>query len=261
MKLKWISLKSYKMKMKKSKTLLLSILTLTTLILQSCKPDEPDLPDNPLNGRTTAVFNPDLEYGTMNDIEGNIYKTIKIGNQIWMAENLRTTKYKNGESIPTTYTNELWGSADGADLFCNYNNTQDLDTIATYGRLYNWYAVNNENGLAPEGWRIPTVSDWLTLIEYVGGDEIGANALKEVGATHWEDPYESTNSSGFTALPNGWRYLTDGYAWLGYYSAFWTASAYSETRANSLYLFFFGSDVLKGNNYYNNGYAVRCIKD
>ncbi len=85
--------------------------------------------------------------------------------------------------------------------------------------------------------------------------------MKEVGATHWEDPYESTNSSGFTALPNGWRYLTDGYVWLGYYSTFWTASAYSETRANFLYLFFFGSDVLKGNNYYNNGYAVRCIKD
>ncbi|RLD36404.1 MAG: hypothetical protein DRI74_09135, partial [Bacteroidetes bacterium] len=181
--------------MKKSKTLLLLLLTLITIALQSCKPDEPDLPDNPLNGKTTAIFNPDLEYGTMSDIEGNIYKTIQIGNQIWMAENLRTTKYKNDEGIATTFSNELWGTTD-VGLYCNYNNTENLVSIATYGRLYNWYAVNNENGLAPEGWRVPTVSDWNTLIDYLGGDEIASNAMKEVGSTHWGDPYESSNSSG-----------------------------------------------------------------
>ena len=246
--------------MKKSKSLLLSILTFTTIILQSCKPDEPDLPNNPLNGRTTAIFNPDLEYSTMNDIEGNSYKTIQIGDQIWMAENLRTTKYKNDEGIATTFSNELWGTTD-VGLYCNYNNTENLDSIATYGRLYNWYAVNNENSLAPEGWRVPTVNDWNTLIEYLGGDEIASNAMKEFGSTHWGDPYQSTNSSGFTVLPSGRRYLTDDFSGISLYCTFWTSSAYNETVANFLYLYYFDSKVWKASNYYNNGYAVRCIKE
>jgi hypothetical protein len=112
--------------MKQTNSFIFSLIVVLPLfMLHACKQDKPIVPDNPLNGRTTAVFNPNLNYGTVTDIEGNIYKTIKIGNQIWMAENLRTIKYKNGESIPTTYTNELWGNADGADLFCNYPNAMN----------------------------------------------------------------------------------------------------------------------------------------
>jgi len=246
--------------MKKSKTLLLSIITLTTLIFQSCKPDEPDLPDNPLNGRTTAIFNPDLEYGTMNDIEGNIYKTIQIGTQTWMAENLRTTKFRNGETIILIKDNDLWGTQT-IDGFCNYNNTDDLDTIATFGRLYNWYAVSDSRDIAPEGWKVPSVSDWQTLIEYLGGDDIAANKLKEASDIHWLDIYQSDNSSGFTALPSGSRYLSNDFNGMGVYHLLWTSSAYDEKSANFLYLFYFAPKVWKGNNFINNGYAIRCIKE
>jgi len=246
--------------MKKSKALLLSLLILTTLIFQSCKPDEPDLPDNPLNGKTTAIFNPDLEYGTMSDIEGNIYKTIQIGDQIWMAENLRTTKYKNGEGIATTFSNELWGTTD-VGLYCNYNNTEDLDSIATYGRLYNWYAVNDSRSLAPEGWRVPSANDWNILIDYLGGETNASRAMKETGTFHWDYDPGNNNLSGFTSLPSGRRYLSNDFSGISIYSTFWTSSDYSEASAGFLYLYYGDYKVYKGVNLKNNGYAVRCIKE
>ena len=238
-------------------TLLIAFVMLGT---SACEPDEPSGPSNPLNGRTTAVFNPDKTYGKMSDIDGNIYKTIVIGEQTWMAENLRVTHYKNGTAIPNITDNEEWGALT-TGAYCNYNNTEDLDTIATYGRLYNWYAVADYQQLAPKGWRVPTIADWLELIEYLGGDTIASNALKEVGTYHWEDPFESDNSSGFTAIPNGWRYLSQNTSYIGYYSALWTSSEYDITQAGFLYLYDFSSIVYKGINYKANGYSVRLIKE
>ncbi|MDA3905059.1 MAG: fibrobacter succinogenes major paralogous domain-containing protein [Bacteroidales bacterium] len=247
--------------MKETKAITIPLIVLTTVfIFHSCKQDKPITPDNPLNGRTTAIFNPDLEYGTMNDIEGNIYKTIQIGDQIWMSENLRTTKYRNSDPIITTFENDLWANA-VEGLFCNYNNTEDLDTIATYGRLYNWYAVNDIRNISPEGWRVPTTNDWLTLINFLGGDSIASNKLKEVGNLHWGDPFESNNSSGFTAIPNGFRYLSNEFFGLGYYNSFWTSSEYSDSKAGFLYIYYFSSKVSKGINYKANGYSIRCIKE
>ena len=238
-----------------------NILMITLIILSmfSCKKDEVETPSNPLNGRTTAVFNPDKTYGTMSDIDGNIYKTIVIGNQTWMAENLRVTKYNNGVSIPNITENAEWASLT-TGAFCNYNNTSDLDTIATYGRLYNWYAVADTRQIAPEGWRVPSTADWNELIDLLGGDTIASNALKEIGTTHWEDPYESSNSSGFTAIPNGRRYLSKDMNHIGFYCTYWTATEASLTHAGFLYLFYHSSRVNKGVNYKPNGYAVRLIK-
>ncbi len=216
--------------------------------------------ENPLNGRTTAVFNPNKTYGTVTDIDGNIYKTIKIGDQVWMAENLRTTHYRNGDAIPNVTEDSIWGSQE-TGAYCNYNNTEDLDTIATYGRLYNWYAVNDSRGLAPKGWHIPTITDWDRLIDYLGGDTIASNKLKEVGDLHWADSFESTNSSGFTALPGGWRYLSENTVQMRFYGAWWAMPGYNATSAPFLCLFFFDSKVWKGINFKVNGYSVRCIKD
>ncbi len=233
---------------------------LAASVLFGCEPDDPTKPGNPLNERTTAVFNPNKNYGRMTDIDGNIYRTIKIGAQIWMAENLRTTHYRNGDTIPNILGNEEWnGLTTGA--WCNYNNTNDLDTIATYGRLYNWYAVADSRGLAPEGWRVPTIADWTILIDYLGGDEIASNKMKEVGIEHWEDFYQSDNSSGFTAIPGGRRYLSNDYSGIGSYSVFWTSSEYDLTSAGFLYLFDFSSNVNKGINYKQNGYSLRLIKE
>lgn len=238
----------------------LLLVVLIFFSVMACEPDEPSGPTNPLNGKTTAVFNSDKKYGKMSDIDGNIYKTIVIGGQTWMAENLRVTRFQNGDTIPNITDNEEWAALT-TGAYCNYNNTNNLDTIATYGRLYNWYAVADSRKLAPISWRVPTIADWTELIEYLGGDTIASNALKEVGTYHWEDPFESDNSSGFTAIPNGRRYLAENFSGIGFYNVLWTASEYNLNQAGFLYLYYFDSKVWKGINYKQNGYAVRLIKE
>jgi uncharacterized protein (TIGR02145 family) len=235
------------------------LLVVVTINFTACK-KKPLKPDNPLNGRTTAVFNPNKTYGTVTDIDGNVYKTIVIGTQTWMAENLRVTHYQNGDAIPNVTEDSIWGSLE-TGAYCNYNNTEDLDTIATYGRLYNWYAVADSRNLAPKGWHIPTISDWDRLIDYLGGDTIASNKLKEVGDLHWADPFESTNSSGFTALPAGSRYLSRSTKDMGFYTEYWAMPSYNATSAPFLYLFYYNSFIYRGINYKVNGYSVRCLKD
>src|SRR5664280_2860660 len=110
-----------------------------TLVINGCKKGD-NSPSNPYNGKTTAVFNPGLTYGTMTDQDSNVYKTITIGTQTWMAENLRTTKYRDGSSILNITDNTVWTYLT-TGAYCNYNNTKSADTIATYGRLYDWYAA------------------------------------------------------------------------------------------------------------------------
>jgi uncharacterized protein (TIGR02145 family) len=245
--------------MKKQNIYYSLLIGLIVIVISACKQDNP-VPSNPLNGRTTAIFNPNKNYGTMTDIDGNIYKTIKIGKQIWMAENLRVTRYQNGDSIPNITDNQEWAALTSG-AYCNYNNTLDLDTIATFGRLYNWYAVNDARNIAPEGWHVPDIGDWATLFEYLGGDTIASYHLKEVGGTHWDDLNSSDNGSGFTALPGGWRYLSNNIDQIGFYGDWWTSSEYNETSAGFLYLFCWDSKVWKGINYKQNGYSIRLIKD
>ena len=245
--------------MRKIKLTVVILLVVVLINGAGCK-KKPQIPDNPLNGRTTAVFNPNKTYGTVTDIDGNVYKTIVIGNQTWMAENLRTIHYQNGDEIPNVTDNTEWKNLT-TGAYCNYNNNTDLDTIATYGRLYNWYAVADSCQLAPKGWHVPTISDWDRLIDYLGGDTIASNKLKEIGDLHWADPFESTNSSGFTALPGGWRYLSENTKKMGFYTDYWAMPQYNATSAPFLYLFYFNSFMYRGINYKANGYSVRCIKD
>ncbi len=246
--------------MKKQNIYYVLLIGFVILGTSACEPDEPANPSNPLNGRTTAVFNPDKNYGTVTDIDENVYKTIVIGDQTWMAENLRVTHYQNGDTIPNITDNEEWAALTSG-AYCNYNNTNDLDTIATYGRLYNWYAVADSRGIAPKGWRVPGIADWLELIEYLGGDTIASKHLKEVGTYHWVDDFATDNCSGFTAIPNGWRYLSESSSRIGSYNALWTASEYDLNQAGFLYLYNFDSKVWKGINYKQNGYSVRLIKE
>lgn len=226
----------------------------------SCGKDNPPTPDNPLNGKTTAVFNPDKTYGTVTDIDGNVYKTIVIGNQTWMAENLRTTHYQNGDAIPNVTDNTTWKDLT-TGAYCNYNNTTNLDTIATYGHLYNWYAVADSRNLAPKGWHVPTISDWDRLIDYLGGDTIAGYKMKEVGDLHWGSPNESDNSSGFTALPGGWRYLSKNTNKMAFYSDYWAMPEYNTASAPFLFLFSWNSFMYRDINFKVNGYSVRCLKD
>jgi len=156
------------------------------------------------NGLTTSVFNNTKTYGTMTDQDSNVYKTITIGTQTWMAENLRTTKFRDGTEMPNICYG-LWNLSKN-NAYCSYNNTTDAVSIATYGRLYNWYTVTNSHNIAPEGWHIPTDAEWTTLITYLGGESVAGGKMKETGTTHWIAPNtDATNESGFTGLPTGAR--------------------------------------------------------
>jgi len=204
---------------------------LLSFMINSCKKDESN---NATNGKTTAVFNPNLTYGTMTDQDGNEYKTITIGTQTWMAENLRTTKYSDGSAIPNVTDNTAWiNLTTGA--YCNYNNTTSADTIATYGRLYNWYAFADSRMIAPTGWHVPTIDEWTILSAYVGGDNVVGGKISETGTTHWDwdDPNTSgTNESGFTALPSGYRYYEGMFRGLSYYCGWWSITAYGGRAMN-----------------------------
>ena len=202
--------------MDRNKYLLILIVVIT--LFSGCEKEITHPYRHPFNGRTTAVFNPDKEYGMVRDIDGSEYKTIVIGNQTWMAENLRVTHYRNGDPIPNVTGNEEWSRLT-TGAYCNYNNTTNPDTIATYGRLYNWYAAIDSRKIAPEGWRVATAEDWDTLVNYLGGYRVAGRKLKEAGGFHWDwvINYSDDNSSGFTALPGGWRFYTQSTEKLSYY--------------------------------------------
>ncbi len=160
--------------------------------------------------------------GTVTDIEGNTYNTVKIGNQWWMADNLKVTKYRNGIDIPNVSINSIWaGLTSGA--FCAYNNDTN-DESDTYGYLYNWYAVMWSD-LAPEGWHVPTDAEWTILADYLGGGNVAGGKMKERGFSHWQSSNtEATNESGFVALPAGERGSNGTFYYIGYRAFFWSAS-------------------------------------
>ncbi|HYX10163.1 MAG TPA: fibrobacter succinogenes major paralogous domain-containing protein [Bacteroidales bacterium] len=237
----------------------ISILS-SIIISAGCTKDNDITPSgDSLNYRTSARFNSKIKYGTVVDIDSNIYKTVKIGDQVWMAENLRTTRYRNGDEIPDVKGPEWEDLTTGA--FCNYNNTENLDTIATYGRLYNFYAVEDSRKLAPEGWHVATTEEWFKLAENLGGDSIAAIKLKEAGNYHWEAAYQSDNRSGFTALPGGKRWRDKGFIHMGIYGIWWTANDFYGVGGDLFYMIFYDSHLIKGQDDKYNGYSIRCVKD
>lgn len=213
-------------------------------------------------GISNATFNPSLTYGTMTDIDGNIYKTITIGTQTWMAENLRTTKYRNGDSIPEVSGNLAWKNLN-THAYCNYENTTALDDIATHGRLYNWFAVTDSRNLAPAGWHVATDAEWTTLTTYLGNENVAGGKLKETGLLHWNNPNTgASNGSGFTALPGGRREYTDGsFINLGTDGFWWTASAYNPDYSWYRYLHYDVTNIYRANFHKQYGFSVRCVKD
>ena len=199
--------------------------------------------------------------GTLTDIDGNVYKTIKIGEQWWMAENLKVTHYRNGDPIPNITGNTEWKNL-STGAYCNYEN--DTSNVATYGRLYNWYAVKDSCDIAPEGWHVSTDAEWQTLIDYLGGSSVAGGKLKETGTTHWYSPNAgATNESGFSALPAGYRCSSSAYfGGLGHGAHFWSASEYSISYVYARHLYSSHSEVSR--TYYNEkqtGYSIRLVRD
>jgi uncharacterized protein (TIGR02145 family) len=200
-----------------------------------------------------------IVYGTVTDIDGNVYRTVRIGSQEWMAENLKTTSYRNGDAIANVSDNNSWFNLT-TGAYCNYNN--DENYVATYGRFYNWYAVNDGRNLAPAGWHVSTDADWAALITYLGGEAVAGGYLKEAGTTHWSSPNTgATNESGFTALPGGYRNPDGPSNHIGNIGFWWTATVDNTNKAWRLTMRYFDIAVERNSYYMMGGMSVRCVKD
>lgn len=209
----------------------------------------------------TLILGITLAYSCSTSSDGNsteTYETVQIGNQTWMKKNLNVTKYRNGDVIPEVTDPTQWKNLT-TGAWCYYNNSPANGEV--YGKLYNWYAVNDPRGLAPVGYHIPSNIDWTNLIDFLGGQSITAGGpLKEAGTEHWKSPNTgATNSTGFTGLPGGSRFYYNGtFRSIKEFCYFWSSSL---TNSRQL--------VYSTNNFQGetssfpkaNGFSVRCIKD
>jgi uncharacterized protein (TIGR02145 family) len=196
--------------------------------------------------------------GTLNDMDGNVYNTVTIGSQVWMAENLRTTKSSDGTVIQFAVDPTTWKESSGPG-YTWYNNNEATYKVP-YGAMYNWYAVNSGK-LCPNGSHIPTNTEWTSLLTYLGGEDFGGK-LKETGTTFWLSPNAgATNEFSFAALPGGDRNTDGSFNSIGYEGYWWSATEYSTTDA-----YFWTITCLYGTlgkNIFDkhHGLSVRCIKD
>ena len=202
----------------------------------------------------------DLINSASNETEdtNNQFDTVKIGNQEWMSENLNVAKFRNGDTIPIIENDAEWEKAgnEGRAACCFYNNDPTLGE--KNGRLYNWFAVNDERGLAPEGWHVPSNEDWSNLESHLGEDDAG-DKMKST-TTDWLDDGEGTNESGFNAFPCGKRVDTGVFLDKGFMACYWDfgQNEYGETKPRCL-----DYEDYIGNAFHNKsyGFQVRCLKD
>ena len=237
---------------------LLAVMTVFLMLSAGCTKEKPAVP---------KAGEP------VTDIDGNEYKTVQIGGQVWMAQNLDVSHYRNGDPIPQVTNEEEWVKLE-IGAWCYYNN--DPATGAVYGKLYNWYAVNDPRGLAPEGWHIPTDEEWVEMekqlgmlsaeakeVEFRGREKNVGSKLKETGTDHWKEPNsDATNETGFSALAGGYRDNDGPFCFFGKYGSFWTASKADDgkrvlfrgltTTDPGVYRFSFNRKC---------GFSVRCVKD
>jgi len=217
---------------------------------------------------------------TLTDIDGNEYKTIKIGNQIWMAENLRVTKYNDGKPIKYISKRDEW-EKDTLGAFCYFNNTKNLDSIKLFGALYNWYAVEKSR-IAPDGWRVPSKEDWETLKKYlvekgydsydhkdtIGGigRALAANygwpKIEYPNPEHFDVNIKGNNKTGFSALPSGYREYWGTFNNYGSTSYWWSSSKNLEFNSPEVFYIVSGFNSLNNGVLRENyGYSIRLIKD
>ncbi|HEX2957844.1 MAG TPA: fibrobacter succinogenes major paralogous domain-containing protein [Chitinispirillaceae bacterium] len=237
----------------------------------SSTPQDPDTPHDP---------DPPSEL-TVPDKDGNVYHTVKIGNQIWTTENLRTTKYNNG-SLISNISDTLEWSTTRSGAYCSYKNQTDTDSIKTFGLLYNWYAVSTGR-LAPEGWHVPTIYEWDTLFNYLknngynwNDDTIKYKCAKAVSSnSHWKlstipgaigNDLSTNNRSGFSAQPAGLRYTSGDFGSgvfgnRGLYTHFWSSSTAPASYIHSIFLSFERDSISFHNQARNRGFSVRIVKN
>jgi uncharacterized protein (TIGR02145 family) len=217
--------------------------------------------------------------GTITDADGNIYQTIKIGNQVWMAENLRTTKYNDGTAIPLVTDSAAWHYRT-TPSYCYYSNTTNADSIKEFGALYNWYTVDTKK-LAPAGWHVPSDSEWTVLKNYlvINGynwdgttDTATYNKIAKslASKTDWATSISAgaigndltkNNSSGFSALPGGCRDGDGGFGTIGDGGDWWSATADGVSSACVRGLAYDGDNLVRGYSVESCGFSVRLVRD
>ena len=230
------------------------LFALTILLSNSCKKDEPAIKV--------------LETGTMVDVDGNLYKTVKVGNQWWMAENLKVKKFRNGVSISQSISNEMWNEKRAS--FCNYNNSE------TAGILYDFYTVSDSNIVAPAGWHIPSDQEWKELEQALGMSSSDAEKLnwrgthegeklKKEGFQYWRNYTDvwATNESGFSAISDGCRMFSGEFSnpnGPGFMGFWWTSSSNGD-EAWYRHLDYKNANVFRFYGPKKYGFSIRCVKD
>jgi uncharacterized protein (TIGR02145 family) len=245
-----------------------AVISAAILLMPSCKKDDDRRRSGGGGGSTSfpSYLNAALTYGTVTDQDGNNYYTIQIGDQVWMAQNLRTTRYRNGDPIPNVTDGSDWGQlVSGA-----YSNAPAA-SVNVYGRLYNWFAVNDARCVCPTGWHVPTESDWSALINYldpangINGyySETAGGTMKSTGTQYWFEPNtDATNVSGFSGLPGGGRgYPNGSFDDLGFYGGWWSASESGAEYAWGRYLGDNAAGVYRSEDNKGSGFSVRCLRD
>jgi uncharacterized protein (TIGR02145 family) len=229
---------------------LLVIAAMLFILTNSCKKDKDK--DITNNSPTNIVT----------DIDGNIYHKVTIGQQVWLVENLKVTKFQDGSTIANVIGSAEW-SVLATPAWCYYTNDQQYDN--PYGKLYNGFAIIDKRKICPKGWHVPSDVEWTTLVNFL--EPLAGGSLKESGTTHWQSPNEgATNLSGFTALPGGYRagigeFPYVGIANLGYIGLWWSSTDYDtdnlwiRTMSNT------GTSVYSQDGFIKAGLSCRCIED
>lgn len=244
--------------------------------------DTVGIPDSVINALNNEFYNDSFNCGTstVKDYDGNVYNTVQIGNQCWMKENLRTTKYSDGTKIA------LWSST-STGTACRYYPNGNASNVATYGYLYNWKAVMRRSsssssnpsgvqGICPTGWHVPSDAEWTQLTNYVSSQDIyycsntSANIAKALaGSTGWSSSTTAcavgntpanNNATGFSAVPAGF-YSSNGYNYFGNYAAFWSATEVSSGSASGWLLRYRSASVFSYYDFKRAVYSVRCLRD
>ncbi len=188
--------------------------------------------------------------------------TVKIGTQEWMIENLKVSTFRNGDAIPEAKTAREWEEAGkkGTPVWCYYENDPENGKI--YGKLYNWFALNDSRKIAPEGWHVPGVAELQTLIDHYSGDNVAGGKMKEQGTAHWKSPNTgATNDDGFSALPGGYRDGAGNFFSIEYYAVFWTSTAGNKISAWARHLSRGDTKVYHNCLGKEMGFSVRCVRD
>ncbi len=205
---------------------------------------------------------------TVKDVEGHVYHTIKIGNQVWLQENLRTKKYRNGKSISKNITKAQW-TADKTGACSVYDNDSIKENA--FGLLYNWYAVANPAGLCPTGWHVAKDSEWNQMVKYLDDyadtteqkrvqSEVAGGQLKEIGITHWASPNTgATGTANFLGFAGGNKSGDGKCNDVGAYGYWWTATSSSAAEAYGRLLSYFNGNIDRFKTSKNLGFSVRCI--